>query len=329
MDEESGQENKENVDELSEILKDTGAFETIFKEPTALLKEMYESFEKKSYTSALEDGKKILEIIDAPMQEFQKIGMAVSISAASQWASTLDEVGVKTDQIEELISQAKEYFDKKDFKEADHMIQQVREMIPKFEADQKQIANMRVTSAREMIDEVEAIGANVGKAKRALEQAENFLEVENFSQVAILTDEAKEEAEDARKQRIQTTSDALLLTRSVIEESKDIGVDTKEPESLFKKAKKAFGRGDFVECAELNKEAEELALKLQDEHMERVLKLKEKRDAKKKERPGVDSKEDKDEEEINTCPTCDSDVRYVKKYDRFWCNECKKYAPRK
>jgi tetratricopeptide (TPR) repeat protein len=331
MDEESGKENEENVDELSEILKNTGAFEGIFKEPMELLKEMYESFEKKSFTETIEDGKRILEAIETPVHEFQRIGMAVSISAASQWATALGEVGVETDQIDELINQAREHFTKQDFKEADQMMQRVREMIPKFEQDQKQIAQMRVSSAKEAIEEVEAIGADMEKAQRALEQAENFLEVENFAQVAHLTEEAKEEAENARKQRIQTTSDALLITRSVIEESKDIGVDTKEPESLFKKAKKAFGRGDFVECAELNKEAEELALKLQDEHMERVLKLKEKRDAMKKDEPSADSEnisEEKKEEE-NTCPTCESNVRYVKKYDRYWCNECKKYTPRK
>ena len=110
-----------------------------------------------------------------------------------------------------------------------------------------------------------------------------------------------------------------------------IGVDTREPESLFKKAKKAFGRGDFVECAELNKEAEELALKLQDEHMERVLKLKEKRDAMKKEKPlaAAEDTQTEEEKEEETCPTCESNVRYVKKYDRYWCNECKKYTPRK
>ncbi len=330
MDEESKKENKENVDELSEILKNTGAFEGIFKEPMDLLKEMYESFENKSFTETIEDGKRVLEALETPMHEFQRIGMAVSISAASQWASALGEVGVETEQIDELISQAKEHFTKKDFKEADQMMHKVREMVPKFEQDQKQIAKMRVTSAKEVMAEVEAIGADVEKAQRALEQAENFLEVENFSQVARLTQEAKEEAEAARKQRIQNISDALLLTRSVIEESKDIGVNTKETEDLFKKAKKAFGRGDFVECAGLNKDAEELALKLQDEHMERVLALKEKRDAMKNEESATSAEEDSEEKkEEETCPTCESNVRYVKKYDRYWCNECKKYTPRK
>ncbi len=125
MDEESGQENEENLDELSEILKNTGAFEGIFKEPMDLLKEMYESLEKKSFTETIEDGKKVIEALETPVHEFQKIGMAVSISAASQWASALGELGVETEPIDELISQAKEYFTKMDFKEADQKMQMV------------------------------------------------------------------------------------------------------------------------------------------------------------------------------------------------------------
>jgi protein-arginine kinase activator protein McsA len=38
---------------------------------------------------------------------------------------------------------------------------------------------------------------------------------------------------------------------------------------------------------------------------------------------------EKDDEEEKTCPTCDTPVRFVKKYNRYWCKECKKYTPKK
>jgi hypothetical protein len=334
MDEETESNKIENGDEISKLTENTEAFETIFKEPTTFLKEMFDSLENKSYTNTLQDGKRILEIMDAPMQEYMKMGMAISISAASQWASTLGEVGVNTEQIEELITQAKDQFAENQFKEADETIDRVRELIPRLEEEQKDVAMEAVSQAEQVLEENRGIGASMTSAERALEQAKNLMEVGNYPQVARLTKEAKEEAEAAKRQRIQTTSDALLLTRSVIEESKDIGVDTKEPEALFKKAKKAFGKGDFAECAELNKQAEELALKLQDEHLERVIQLKEKREALKKEREAAlsekpEHEEKKEDEPDETCPTCDSTVRFVKKYNRYWCKECKKYTPKK
>lgn len=316
----------ENVDEISKLTKNTGALETIFSEPTTLLKEMFDSFENKSYTIALEDGKKVLEIMESPMQEYMKMGMAVSISAAAKWSSSLGDVGVDTGQIEELIAQAKNHFASRDFKKVNENIEKIREMIPDLEEAQKEIAQNKITATEGILEEAKGTGASLTRAERALKQAKNFFEVGNYAQVARLTEEAQEEASSSKKQRVQTTSDALLFTRSIIEESKDIGVDTKEPEAIFKKAKKAFGRGDFVESAELNKQAEELALKLQDEHMEKVLQLKKKRESMKNQKESeIAEKEDEEE----TCPTCDSIVRYVKKYNRYWCKKCEKYTPKK
>lgn len=333
MEEDTEQNEIENVDEISKLTENTEAFKTIFKEPTTLLKEMQDSLEKRSYTNTLEDSKKVLEIMDVPMHEFMKMGMAISISAASRWASTLGEVGVDISQVEELIAQAREQFTANDFKEADETISKVRELIPRLENEEKTMANEYLTQAEQLIQETRDIGASVTSAERALNQATNFMEVGNYPQVTKLATEAKEEAEAAKKQRVQTTSDALLITRSVIEESRDIGVDVKEPEALFKKAKKAFGKGEFAECAEYNKQAEELALKLQDVHLERVIQLKEKREAMKKERVTVQTKEPesekKEEESHEVCPKCESEVRFVTKYNRYWCKECKKYTPKK
>lgn len=333
MEDETEQDEIENVDEISKLTQNAEVLETIFKEPTTLLREMQDSLEKRSYTNTLEDGKKVLEIMNEPMNEFMKMGMAISISAASRWASTLGEVGVDISQVEELIAQAREQFTAHDFKETDETIGKVRELIPRLENEEKTVANEALTQAEQLIEKTRDIGASVTSAERALNQAKNLMEVGNYPQVARLTTEAKEEAEAAKKQRIQTTSDALLITRSVIEESRDIGVDTNEPEALFRKAKKAFGKGEYAKCAEYNKQAEELALKLQDVHLERVIQLKEKREAMKKERVTTQTKqpesEKKKEESQEICPTCDTEVRFVTKYNRYWCKECKKYTPKK
>ncbi len=321
----------EKVDEISKLTQNTDALATIFSEPTTLLKEMFDSFENKSYTIALEDGKKVLEIMESPMKEYMKMDMAVSISAAARWSSSLKEVGVDISQIEELIAQARENFASHDFKEVNENIEKVREMIPDLEEAQKDIARNRITTTEEIIEGARGTGASLTKAERALEQARNFLDVGNYTQVARLTEEAQDEANASKKQRVQTTSDALLFTRSIIEESRDIGVNIKEPEALFKKAKKAFGKGDFAESAELNTQAEDLALKLQDEHMDKVMQLRQKRENQKKETNLQKREEDNKEKEEpdETCPTCDSTVRFVKKYNRNWCKECKKYTPKK
>jgi hypothetical protein len=334
MDEENKNKEIDNIDEVVRLTEDTETLENIFSGPTNLLKDLYDSFEDESYTVTLANSKKMLAIMEQPTQEFMKMGMALSISAASRWVSTLGEVGVDIQKVEELISKAKEHFSSNDFLKADETIDEVRAMIAELEEEQKEAAEKRISTAETIIEEGKNIGASVNGAERTLLQAKELFEKGDYSQVANLTNEAKEAAENAKEQRIQTTSDALLFTRSVIDESKDMGVNTNESDELYKEAKKAFAKGDYQKCSELNKEAEEMALKLQDEHIEKVLSLKEKRAAMMKSRtemeaakPSEDEAETEAQEEL--CPWCDSSTRYVEKYDRYWCRNCRKYTPRK
>lgn len=336
MDEDTENKDMENQDEITKLLRDTEAINTMFNEPANLLKDMMDSFGNRSYANTLENGTKVLGMMDEPTQKFIKLGMAFSISAATQWVSTLGEVGVDISEAEELLSKAREQFLGGDFPKVNETIGEVKDMIPDLKAEQKEAALEGISSTERLIDEARNVGAVVDNAERNLEQAKNFLEEENYPEVARLVKGAKESAEKARQQRIQSVSDALLFTRSVIDESKGVGVDTSEPEAIYKEAKNAFGEGDFQKCSDLTKEAEEMALKLQDEHIQKVLELKEKRLAMEAtkaktavtEQPLTEAQEGP-EPTVENCPNCGSTMRYIEKYNRYWCKACRKYAPKK
>lgn len=331
MDKETENKKLEREDEITKLIEDMDTINTIFNEPENLLKDMIESFENKNYANILEYSKDILTFLDEPTKQFVRIGIAFSISSASKWVSRMSDAEVDISSVEELITKAKEQFSDGDFHSVDETLAQIREMIPELEEEQKNIAGDYVSSTEKLIKEVEKTGANVDTAKRFLSQAKSALETEAYQEVLSNTRDAKEAADIARDSRVQTVSDALLFTNSVIEESKGVGIDISESEVLYKKAKAAFAKGEYDKCSKFTKEAEEKALELQDEHMQKVLELKEKREALKKERTKSQTpKKDKipsDEEE--NCPTCSGPLKYVEKYDRQWCKKCKKYAPRK
>lgn len=317
MDEETENKNMENQDEIWKLLGDTEAISTIFNEPTNLLKDLMDSFGNKSYANTLENGSKVLGMLNEPTEQFIKLGMAFSISAAGQWVSTFGEIGVDISKAEDLLSKAREQFFEGDFPKVNKTIGEVRDMIPQLKEEQKQAAEEGISATERLIENAKNVGASIENAERDLKQAKNFMEVENYLEVGKLTKEAKEAAENARRQRIQSVSDALLFTRSVIDESKEVGVDTSEPEALYKEAKAAFAEGDFQKCTELTKEAEEKALNLQDEHIEKVLELKEKRAIIRAERVRVASAEETPEEAKaekepaeENCPSCDSTMRW-------------------
>jgi putative cell wall-binding protein len=330
MDKETENKKLEHEDEITKLVEDMETINTIFNEPEDLLKGMTESFENKSYASILESSKDILTLLEETTKKFVRIGMAFSISSAARWVSPMSDVGVDTSSAEELITKAKEQFSDGDFHSADETLAQVREMIPDLEEQQKNMAGDYVSSTEKLIEEVEETGASVDTARRLLAQAKSALEKEVYQEALSHAREAKEAADIARDSRVQTVSDALLFTRSVIEESKGVGVDISEPEELYKEAKSAYAKGEYDKCSKLTKEAEEKALKLQDEHIQKVLELKEKREAMEKERAKPEPpKRRATTLEEEDCPTCSGPLRYVKKYDRHWCKQCKKYAPRK
>lgn len=334
MDEDT--EHKDVDDEINRLLREAEALELIFNEPTNLLKELKDSYGRKNYASILENSAKVLVLMDEPTEKFIKIGMAFSISAAADWITTLKETGVDISEAQNLISKAREQFAGGDFRMADETIGEVRKMFLKLEEEQAKSTEEGIAAAEQLIEEARKIDAEVYAAERALSQAKNAQEAENFPETARLVKEAKEEAEKAKELRIQTISDALLFTGSVIDESMEVGVDTSESDTLYEEAKSAFDEGDFKRSAELNKEAEEKALQLQDEHIKKVMALKEKRasmmekkvsETKPEAPPGYEAPSEEAREDA--CPNCGSKMRFIEKYSRFWCNSCQKYAPKR
>lgn len=335
MDEETENREIKNQDEITKLLEDMEAINAVFNEPTNLLKDLMDSFGNKSYKNTLENGSKVLDIMDEPTQKFIKLGMAFSISAAGQWVSTFGEVGVDISKVEDLLSEAREQFLGGNFPKVNETIHEVRNIIPQLEEEQKEAANDGITSTERLIEEARNVGASIENAERSLQQAKSALEIENYLEVARHIKEGKESAEKARQKRIQSVSDALLFTRSVIDESRGVGVDISEPETIYKEAKAAFGEGDFQKCSELTKKAEEIALRLQDEHIQKVMELKEKRASMEVEKAKVVAAEETVETEVekepteDNCPSCGSTMRWVNKYNRYWCKSCRKYAPKK
>lgn len=327
MDEENKQE--ESEDELSKIVGDFESVDSIFRQPMGLLKDLQDSYGRKNYATTLEKGRQTLGMMDEPSKMFVKAGIAFSISAALEWVLSLGEVGVDVGKAEALITKAREHFTKEDYEKASKTLTDVEGMMRDLEVQQVEVAQAKISACEKLVSEVRDLEATVHNAEIALQKAKTSFETQNYTAVARLTNEATEAAERAREHRIQTISDALLFTRSIIDESKEVGVDTTEPDGLYEKAQEANDNGNHAECSELTKQAEDLALKLQEEHIQKVMALKDKMEAMKKEAVERREAPPVEEKAEDTCPFCDQSMRWIDKYERFWCNSCQKYAPKK
>jgi hypothetical protein len=322
-------------DELSTIVGDAETINSIFNGPMELLKDLQHSYGSKNYATTLEKGREILGMMDEPSTQFVKAGMAFSISAALEWVLSLGGVGVDVSKAEALLSKARDHFAKEDYDKTSKTLADIEGMMRELEVLQVDVAQAKLTETEKLVSEVRDVGAVVHTAEIALQKAKTSFDTQNYPQVAQLTSEANEAAEKAMEQRIQTISDSILFTRSIIDESKEIGVNVKEPNKLYNEAKKAFDSEDYTKCSELTKKAEELSLKLQDEHIKKVMALKDKMEVMKKEAadrtiqaPPESAPASGDEDE-DSCPFCSQKMRWIEKYERYWCNSCQKYAPKK
>jgi hypothetical protein len=330
--------NEENVmedseDELSKIIGDPETIDTIFREPLELLKDLQHSYGSKDYATTLEKGRQTLDTMDVPNRQFVRTGMAFSISAALEWVISLGGVGVEVSEAEALLSKAREHFSNYDYDKTSETLADIEDLMRELEMQQVNVAQAKLDETEKLVSEVKEMGAIVHNAEIALQKAKTSFETQDYPRVAQLTSEACEAAEKAREERIQMISDSITFTRSIIDESKEIGVDVKEPNKLHDDAKKALDSGDYTKAAELTKKAEELSLRLQDEHIKKVMALKDKMEEMKREaaeraaQPPQQPAPGEGEEE--SCPFCGQKMRWIGKYERYWCNSCQKYAPKK
>ena len=186
MDEDTENNDMENQDEITKLLADTEAINTIFNEPANLLKDLMDSFGSKSYESTLESGSKVLGIMNEPTEQFIKLGMAFSISAAAQWVSNLGEVGVDITKAEDILSKAKDQFLGGDFPKVNETIGEVRDIIPELEKDQKDAAFEAISQTERLIEEVGKVGAGIDDADGDLQEDNNILESGKYLDVARL-----------------------------------------------------------------------------------------------------------------------------------------------
>ncbi len=348
---ESKGETQAGMGEILKTISDKSTIENLFSEPSRLLQDLRNSYESGDYTQAIEKGRQTLGLLNEHREKFEKVGLAFSIAAADAWLSNFREAGVNIRETEELLTESKSNFSKGDFTKTDKALEEVTKRISKLQSEQVNVARKNLETTRQFIENIKIIGANVTDAENILSQAIAAFEDHNYVYVARLSSEAKENAKVARKNRIQAISEALLITRSLIDETKSVGVDITEPEKIYNRAKAAFDADDYKKCQELNREAEQLALELQDAQIAKVMQLKSRREAQPVAGTMVSPVEQQPQagypaQQVypasttgygaqpqasgeGQCRNCGSQMRYIEKYNRFWCNQCRMYGPKR
>ncbi len=272
-------ESEEHFGEVEKVLKEFKSQKPIFERVDSLLKEIQQNFEEGNLEGTITKGVEGSGLIEETIDQFEKVRRAYVIYAFRQLIGDVRDCGIDIGEVEQLANQAALHFFLDEKEELDAALEKIANQAESLTVEQAKKMKELITSVEEFIDETRDLGANIKEAKELFSQAQEAFSSNTFKKMSYYATMAKKAAEDARKDRIQSISDSLIFVRSILDDARDIGADVTEAEKIYSKAESAFSEEKYVESKALIKEAEQLALELQDAQIQKAMRLRRRRES--------------------------------------------------
>lgn len=263
--------------EIEKILKDFKKQDPLFDKANELLEKMQSNFTEGNLEGTISEGIEGSGIVEDMTNRFEKIRKAYIIYAFRQLISDVKEAGIDTGEAEALVLKAAEHFHNGEEKDLDDVLKEIAGKAGDLQKEQAKKMKELISAIDEFIDQTKDLDVDISEARELLSKAEDAYDADKFKRVSYFATLAKKAAEDARKDRIQGISDSMLFVRTILDDAKDIGADVNEAEKIYSQAKTAFEEENYGESKTLIKEAEQLALQLQDAQIQKAIQLKQRR----------------------------------------------------
>lgn len=277
-DEEKEEEKDEGyLPEIEKILKDFKKQDPLFDKANELLEKMQSNFTEGNLEGTISEGIAGSGIIEDMTNRFEKVRKAYVIYAFRQLISDVKETGIDTVEAEALVLKAAEHFHNGEDEDLSDVLKEIAGKAGDLQNEQSKKMKQLISAIDEFIDQTKDLDVDINEAREFLSKAEEAYDANKFKRVSYFATLAKKSAEDARKDRIQGISDSMLFVRTILDDAKDIGADVNDAEKIYSRAKSAFDEENYGESKTLIKEAEQLALQLQDAQIQKALQLKQRR----------------------------------------------------
>jgi len=283
--------------DIKKVLEGAGDPTGIFSDLSGKLKEAKSLFEKKDFDAAIAQSRDSLDLIQTCRKKFLSISMGYSVTGSTELISQISKTGVSTKEAEGMVKEVTEHVLGEDFEKAHEGIGKLLEIIKTLKEKQVAASKKLIDNLKKLIEDVKGIEADTSEADSILAKAESAFNAKNYVETAELVEKATESAEKKREERIQTVKEALSKTRSLIDESKSIGVDISKPNKLFKEAEEAFQNKDYTKCFELNTETEKVVSELEEAQIQKVMEVQKRKQTREQDGPAKEAGEKAPEEE--------------------------------
>jgi hypothetical protein len=233
-------------------------------------------FEERNYGGALANSLGVREVASSKMKELERYVWAYTILSSEKIIEDCSMIGADTDSTVRLLLSAKDAYKRDDIADNTALIEDLQKKAN--ELLQKELENCRehLVKREKFVEDVKNLGAKVSESEEALRRAWESIERNDCLRAMEHADKAVEFGKATKAMRIEEIKNAIPLTRSLIEEAKQLGSDVTEAEKYLGQAEDALARGDYLLCAELSKRAEQNTIELQSTQIRKAMELRQK-----------------------------------------------------
>jgi plasmid maintenance system antidote protein VapI len=207
----------------------------------AQLMEAANALKNNDYILALENAMESGMGLTEATEEYERA--LSTLHAAQARVNESDNIGVTAEKATELLTTAKEAFDKKDYTTA---IKYAKETIRDAKRSYEDHLVKPIKNCEELIATAENLGVDVTRANNMLSEAKAALDEEAFSQVALFSQKCKRLIE---REITKILFEKLSTAKSSVNEAKGKGVNVEEAMVLLKIGETSLENKDYVEAA--------------------------------------------------------------------------------
>jgi hypothetical protein len=200
--------------------------------------------------------------------QFQIKETEEQINQVEKEISSIVAEGLVTVDADRLLTQAKKYFESKDFANAKQYTLNTRQLIKDLKDKQKgSVARETFAYVKQLYKEVKSMGGNIIQADAPLMQAEASLTNKDYDMALNYAQDSRQILRGIRKPfLVKLTQKAMGNAKKIIYDAHNYGANVTEAQKLYEEAQNALTKNDLDTAEEKAKKAEKLAVKAQQQY---------------------------------------------------------------
>jgi hypothetical protein len=260
-------------EEADELISQRKAIDIDFKDFEDMLEQIRMRFEERNYKEALNYSLSARKLTVTKLRDMELYLWTYAILSSQKIIEDSSKAGTNTDNAVRLLLNAKTSYRNDDIMDNNALIEDLQNKAMELLEGEISDAKTNLQKREKYVEKIKNLGAKVAASEELLQKAWEVLERNDHIRCMQYANQAVEIAKVTREQRIDEIRKGIPLTRSLIEEAKQLGSDVEEAERLLRQAENALEKGDYLMCSELTKRAEKSTVELQNTQIRKAMEL--------------------------------------------------------